>query len=115
MDTRIGEGPPLKSDDLGGWQQAIADNRLKTFRLEAIAAAFQDLGQRDIQVRNALAKHLSDSILRMLRKCVGVIIRTRERTSFCGSMARFLQRCSGRHQPTAATSVTLSDLGCCFG
>jgi hypothetical protein len=72
MDTRIGEGPPLKSDDLGGWQQAIADNRLKTFRLEAIAAAFQDLGQRDIQVRNALAKHLSDSILRMLRKCVGV-------------------------------------------
>ena len=59
------------STDLAGWRRAIADACLKVFRLEAIAAAFQDLGQRDHEVRQALAKHLSDSILRILRKHVG--------------------------------------------
>jgi hypothetical protein len=71
LDTRIGEKPPPKSTDLDGWRQAIADDLLRTLRLEAIAAAFQDLGQCDTGVRNALAKHLSDSVLRMLRGRVG--------------------------------------------
>lgn len=44
MDTQSGEEAPPKSTDLDGWRQAIADDRLKAFRLEALAAAFQDLG-----------------------------------------------------------------------
>ena len=60
-----------ESTDLDGWRQAIENDRLATFRLEAIAAAFQDLGQRDKEVQNALAKHLSDSILKILRQRVG--------------------------------------------
>jgi hypothetical protein len=71
MDKKIGEEPPSNSTDLDGWRQAIADERLNTLRLETIAAAFQDLGARDTDVWNALAKHLSDSIIRMLRGRVG--------------------------------------------
>jgi hypothetical protein len=70
MQTQSGDEPPPKSTDLVGWRQAIADNRLHAFRLEALAAAFQDLGSRDNGVRNALAAHLSRSILHMLRKRV---------------------------------------------
>lgn len=72
MDTRTGEEEPPKSTDLDGWRRAIADDQLRVFRLEALAAAFQDLGNRDRQVQHALAKHLSDSILHMLRKHVGI-------------------------------------------
>jgi hypothetical protein len=71
MDTPIGEGSPPTSTDLDGWRRAVADGSLKTFKLEAIAAAFQDLGKRDTHLRNVLAKHLSDSILHMLRRRVG--------------------------------------------
>jgi DNA-directed RNA polymerase specialized sigma24 family protein len=71
MEMQSGEEAPPKSTDLDGWRQAITDDRLKAFRLEALAAAFQDLGNRDTQVQHALAKHLSDSILKMLRKYVG--------------------------------------------
>jgi hypothetical protein len=71
MDNRTGEEEPPKSTDLDGWRQAIADDRLRVFRLEALAAAFQDLGGRDTRVRHALAKHLSDSIVHMLRGKVG--------------------------------------------
>lgn len=41
------------------------------FRLESVVAAFQDLNGHDVEVLNALAKHLSDSLLRILRKYVG--------------------------------------------
>lgn len=71
MDTRTGEEDPPKSTDLVGWQQAIADGRLESYRLEVLVAAFQDLGHLDHQVHHALAKHLSDSVLRFLRKEVG--------------------------------------------
>jgi DNA-directed RNA polymerase specialized sigma24 family protein len=70
MDTQQGEEPP-KSTDLEGWRKAIEGNRLKKFRLEALAAAFQDLGHVDQQIQHALAKRLSDSIVGMLRKRVG--------------------------------------------
>jgi hypothetical protein len=70
MDTQQGEEQP-KSTDLEGWREAIEGNRLKRFRLEAIAAAFQDLGHRDQQIQHALAKRLSDSIVGILRKRVG--------------------------------------------
>ncbi|HEX3880488.1 MAG TPA: hypothetical protein VHW24_26080 [Bryobacteraceae bacterium] len=72
MRTRIGEDSPPDSNDLEGWRQAIVDKRLGTLRLESIAAAFQDLAARDTMVRNGLAKHLSDAILRILRGRVGV-------------------------------------------
>jgi hypothetical protein len=56
MDMQNGEEAPPKSTDLVGWREAIAADRLKVFRLEALAAAFQDLGNRDTQVQHALAK-----------------------------------------------------------
>jgi len=86
MDIPIGEEPP-KSTDLDGWRNAIAANRLKVFRLEVLAAAFQDLGGRDVGVQHALAKHLSDAVIHMLRRHVGfnhpnegwdIILRTHE-------------------------------------
>src|SRR6185437_11136185 len=48
----------------------IEEGRLKHFRPEDIAAAFQDLGYRDKQVQNDLAKHLSDIIIGILRRRV---------------------------------------------
>jgi hypothetical protein len=73
MDATLGEKPPPESTDLDGWRQAITDGRLSTFRLEALVAALQDLGSTtDPKVRNALAKHLSDATMKMLRKRVGL-------------------------------------------
>lgn len=71
MDNKTGEEPSPKSNDLDGWRQAIADNRLRSFRLEEITAAFQDLGAQDKGVQNALAKYLNDTILGILRGVVG--------------------------------------------
>jgi hypothetical protein len=72
MNAMPGEKPPPKSTDLDGWRQAIASASLPSFRLEAIVAAIQDLGpSNEGTVRNALAKHLSDSIIKMLRRRVG--------------------------------------------
>jgi hypothetical protein len=72
MDALPGEKPPPKSTDLEGWRNAIAEGRLPASRLEALVAALQDLGPTtDTKVRNALAKHLSDSMIKMLRKHVG--------------------------------------------
>lgn len=71
MDMQSAEEAPPESTDLVGWREAIAADRLKDFRLEALASAFQDLGNRDTDVQHALAKHLSDCILHMLRKYVG--------------------------------------------
>jgi DNA-directed RNA polymerase specialized sigma24 family protein len=68
----ISAGDPPPSTDLEGWRQAIADGRLRKFRLETIAAAFQDLGEADLRVREDLAKHLSGAIIGMLRKRIDV-------------------------------------------
>jgi hypothetical protein len=68
----ISAGDPPPSTDLEGWRQAMADGRLRKFRLEMIAAAFQDLGEKDLRVREDLAKHLSGAIIGMLRKRVDV-------------------------------------------
>jgi hypothetical protein len=72
MNKTMDEKPPPKSGDLEGWRQAIKDGSFRTFRLETIVAALQDLGPRtDKAIRNPLAKHLSDAMLRMLRAWVG--------------------------------------------
>jgi hypothetical protein len=63
-------GKPPPSTDLEGWRQAIANGRLTTFRLEHIAAAFQDLGPADRRVYDALTRHLSGAIMGMLLKRV---------------------------------------------
>jgi DNA-directed RNA polymerase specialized sigma24 family protein len=65
-------GDPPPSTDLEGWRQAIAEGRLRKFRLEAIAAAFQDLGETDRRVRQDLMKHLSGAIIGMARVRVDV-------------------------------------------
>jgi hypothetical protein len=58
--------------DLEGWRQAISQGGLPTFRFEALVAAIQDLGPlADPTIRNPLAKHLSNAIIRLLRKLVG--------------------------------------------
>ena len=68
--AKVPGGKPPPSTDLEGWRQAIADGRLTKFRLEHIAAAFQDLGSADRPVYEALARHLSGAITGMLRKRV---------------------------------------------
>jgi len=50
-----------KSADLEGWRAAIEEGRLKDFRPEDMAAAFQDLGYRDKEVQNDLAKRIQQS------------------------------------------------------
>ena len=64
--------PPPSSTDLEGWRQAIAGGHLRKFRLESIAAAFQDLADTDQRVREQLAQHLSNAIIGMLRNRVDV-------------------------------------------
>jgi hypothetical protein len=71
MVTGSSEESSPKSNDLEGWLQAVRDDSLSGFRLESIAAAFQDLGTRDKVLQNALAKHLSRSILGILRRRTG--------------------------------------------
>ena len=69
------ERPAPRSTDLNGWRKAIADNHLGLFTLEAITVAFQDLrlrSDRDEYVEQELIKYLSASILRILRKHVGL-------------------------------------------
>jgi hypothetical protein len=73
-----GDERPPDSTDLQGWQRALAEGRLGTFRLEAIVAAIQDLGPlADKAVRNPLWKHLSDAILGILRRHVSLRHRNR--------------------------------------
>jgi RNA polymerase sigma factor (sigma-70 family) len=72
MDASTGEEPPPDSTDVGGWRRAIADGRFRRFPLEAIAAAIQDLRPNcDGGLINQLAKHLSDSVCRIVRRYVG--------------------------------------------
>ncbi|KRR12299.1 hypothetical protein CQ12_39755 [Bradyrhizobium jicamae] len=68
----ISAGDPPPSTDLEGWREAIAEGRLGKFRLGAIAAAFQDLGEADKRVRQDLMKHLSGAIIGMARNGVDV-------------------------------------------
>ncbi len=68
MKKTSGDKPPPASTDLEGWRNAIAENRLRSLRPEAIAAAFEDLGPNtDRNVRDALAKQLNQIIVGILR------------------------------------------------
>lgn len=66
------EEPPPRSTDLDGWRRAVADGRLGDFKMESIVAAIQDLGPNtDKNVLNPLLLHVSDTMMRILRKRVG--------------------------------------------
>lgn len=72
MDTNFDEDAPPQPGDLTGWSAAISDGRYLQFRLEDIVAAIQTLGPNtDKAVLNPLAKHLSDSMMHLLRARVG--------------------------------------------
>jgi hypothetical protein len=63
--------PNLESNDIDGWRRVVKEKRLSEFSLEAIVAAIQDLGfDSDSEVIDALALHLSDSVMRILRRRV---------------------------------------------
>jgi RNA polymerase sigma factor (sigma-70 family) len=72
MDTNSDEDAPPQPGDLSGWRAAIADGSFRQFRPEDIVATIQNLGPNtDKTVLNALAKHLSDTMMRLLRARVG--------------------------------------------
>ena len=64
--------PVLKSTDLKGWQDAVAQGRLGELPMEAIIAAFLDLRPNsEPNVKLALARHISDDMMRRLRRNTG--------------------------------------------
>jgi len=72
MDTQNGEEPPARSNDLEAWRQAVSSGRFRKFKAEKIVAAIQDLGlTSDDTVLNALALHISDTMMRILRNAIG--------------------------------------------
>jgi hypothetical protein len=72
MDQTSRQQQAPEPTDLEGWRQAIRQRQLPTFRLETLVAALQDLGPLvDPTVRNPLANHLSNAIIRLLWKLVG--------------------------------------------
>jgi DNA-directed RNA polymerase specialized sigma24 family protein len=71
--------PPLASD-LDGWRQAIADGSLGGFRPEAIVATIQAMGPRgDQRALNDLMNHISDEMLRFIRRKVSTQHKNRGR------------------------------------
>lgn len=65
--------PPLGPTDAAGWQAAVRDGSYRDCRLEDVVVALQDLrASLDKPTELALAKHLSDSMLGILRGMVGL-------------------------------------------
>ncbi|HKX50762.1 MAG TPA: hypothetical protein VJQ48_10075 [Candidatus Binatia bacterium] len=72
MKALAGTDPPPKSTNLAEWQEVVAKRRLGEFSLEAITAAFLDLGPNaDRSIRHDLARYISDEIYTRLRRNVG--------------------------------------------
>lgn len=70
-DTTLEEDPPPPSD-LEGWRAAVAGDLLRSFRPEDIAAAIRNIGSTgDQRLRAALVSHISDELLRIIRRRVG--------------------------------------------
>ena len=71
MDHRTSEDAP-PSTDLAGWRGAVGNGCFRTFPMESVVAAIQDLGPTtDKTVMNPLVLHVSDTITRMLRGTIG--------------------------------------------
>src|ERR1019366_7303855 len=73
MSKHTEEEPPPLPTDLEGWRRAIGEDRFRTFKMEFVIAAIQDLGPNaDKSVINPLVLHASDTILRILRRYIGI-------------------------------------------
>jgi DNA-directed RNA polymerase specialized sigma24 family protein len=71
MDHETNEDAP-PSTDLAGWRRAVSDGSFRTFKMESVVAAIQDLGPTtDKAVMNPLILHVSDTITRRLRGMIG--------------------------------------------
>jgi hypothetical protein len=67
------EEPPALSD-LQGWRQAGTKDRLGRFPPEDVVAQIQQIGPNgDQRLLNALMGHVSDEMLRILRRHVGSV------------------------------------------
>jgi hypothetical protein len=65
------EEPPSPSD-VQGWKDVVAANRLRRLRPEAIVAVLQRLGPNgDQRLLSALITHISDDLLRLIKRLVG--------------------------------------------
>jgi hypothetical protein len=65
------EEPPSPSD-VQGWKDVVAANRLRRLRPEAIVAVLQRLGPNgDQRLLSALITHISDELLRLIKRLVG--------------------------------------------
>ena len=72
MRTQTEEEPPPRPTDLEAWRAALIDGRFRTFKMEAVIAAIQELGPHaDKSVINPLVLHASETILRILRRHIG--------------------------------------------
>lgn len=69
----VRDDSPPSSSALEFWREAVAKDRLRDFKPEALVAALQDLGPTaERRVREALAFRISDALMRLLRKRVGL-------------------------------------------
>ncbi len=75
MDTNVtGASPPTPDpNDHKGWQSAVAENLHLEYDAQVLFCALQGLGAKaNVQVRNALAKRLSDLVIKELRRKVSL-------------------------------------------
>jgi len=64
--------PPPGATDVPGWQEAVRNGRYLRCRLEDVVVAVQDLrAQLDKTTLHALLKHISDCMMKILRRRVG--------------------------------------------
>jgi hypothetical protein len=71
MDTQDEHRPPPASD-IAEWRRLANEGQLSKYSPEAIVAVVQAIGPKgDKRTLNALMKHLSDVMLRILRRTIG--------------------------------------------
>jgi hypothetical protein len=105
-----------KPTDLEGWRQAISRGLLSTFRLEDIVASIQDLGPlADSNVRNPLARHLSNAMTRLLRRLVGLSHPNQGDDIIYRVHGQLLKPCSSQAQLMAKHFVKISRRASRFG
>jgi DNA-directed RNA polymerase specialized sigma24 family protein len=73
MKTGVKQIEELPSpSDVQGWKNVVAANRLRRLRPEAIVAVLQRLGPNgDQRLLSALITHISDELLRLIKRLVG--------------------------------------------
>jgi RNA polymerase sigma factor (sigma-70 family) len=70
--TAVKSEPPPGPSDVPGWQEVVRNGSYQHCRLEDVVVAVQDLrAELDKPTLHALAKHLSDCMMKILRTKVG--------------------------------------------